>query len=390
MKNDLFLLDPSIVFMNHGSFGACPHEVFDVYQNWQLEMERRPVEFLGRRSSALLETARKKLSEYLGANYKNLVFVTNTTTAINTIARSLKLEAGDEILTTDHEYGACDNAWNFVCSTWGAVYKPVHIPVPYPGDEVVIDLFLKAITPKTRIIYLSHITSTTALIFPIETICRMARERGIITIIDGAHVPGHIPVNLEKLAADFYTGNCHKWLCAPKGSAFLYARPEHHETLHGLVISWGYSTGVTGHTSFDAYTGADTFVRRHQWQGTRDISAFLTVPAAIEFQEKHEWNIVRIRCHDLAIRTMHRFASLTRLPLPGPDNSFGQMVILPVPSCDAEKLKSTLYDTYKIEIPITVFENQIFVRASFQEYNTEKDADILIKALCDIFKFPSA
>jgi isopenicillin-N epimerase len=314
------------------------------------------------------------------------VFITNTTTAINTIARSLPLGPHDEILTTDHEYGACDNAWNFVCGQAGAVYRPVHIPIPYPGDDAFIDLICSAITPRTRILYLSHITSTTALIFPIEAICRIAREKGILTVIDGAHVPGHISLRLDALGADFYAGNCHKWLCAPKGSAFFYARPEHHEVLHGLVISWGYSTGVTGHTSFDAYTGDSVFIRRHQWQGTRDISAFLSVPAAIEFQEKRQWHTIRRQCHDLAVKTMRRIAGFTGMALPGPDESFGQMIIIPVPSCDPEILKSTLYDTYRIEIPITVFRDNIFVRASFQQYNTVEDAEKLIGAIRDIFK----
>ena len=385
MKNDLFLLDPEIVFLNHGSFGACPREVFEVYQEWQRELERRPVEFLGRRSSVLLESARDRLANYLHTSYENIVFVTNTTTAINTIARSLTFQPDDEILTTDHEYGACDNAWEFICNHTGAVYKKVHIPIPYPGDDGFVDLFMGEVTERTKAIFLSHITSFTAFIFPVAEICRRAKEKGILTIIDGAHVPGHIPLHLDNIGADIYTGNCHKWLCAPKGSAFLYCNPGLHSLLHGLVISWGYSTVITGHTSFDAYTGSSVFVRRHQWQGTRDISSFLTVPAAIDFQEKFKWDEVRARCHGMAIDTMHRVNELTGFSAYAGDKSFGQMAIIPMPPCDPERLKNTLYDIYHIEVPVTNFGDQYFVRVSFQGYNTPGDADKLIGALRDIF-----
>ncbi len=385
MKHDLFLLDPEITFLNHGSFGACPREVFETYQKWQLELEKRPVEFLGRRSADLLQQARQKLATYLGTSFENLLFINNTTTGINTIARSLPLREGDEILTTDHEYGACDNAWDFICQTTGATYKRAHIQLPLLPENDLVESFMKHVTPKTKVIYLSHITSTTALILPVEKICRKAKEMGILTVIDGAHVPGHIPLNLDKTGADFYVGNCHKWLCAPKGSAFLYAPSHHHSLLHGLVISWGYSDQIEGHTSFAAYTGATTFVRRHQWQGTRDISAFLTVPAAIDFQEKHQWETVRKECHKLAIYTQNRLNHLTGLSPIAPERSFGQMIAIPLPHCDPEKLKSTLYNKYKIEVPITGFENHHFVRVSFQGYNTQEDAETLIHAINNYF-----
>ncbi|MCP4154551.1 MAG: aminotransferase class V-fold PLP-dependent enzyme [bacterium] len=390
MNNELFLLDPDITFLNHGSFGACPREVFEEYQSWQRKLELRPVEFLGRRSSELLEKARKKLASFLGASFENLLFITNTTTGINTIVRSLNLQPNDEILTTDHEYGACDNAWEFICQSSKAKYKKIHIPLPFTSNEDFITSFTNHITPNTKVIYLSHISSTTALIFPVEEICRIAREKGIITVIDGAHAPGQLPLNLNKIDSDFYVGNCHKWLCAPKGCAFLYARPEHHSLLHGLVISWGYSTKVEGHTSFDAYTGSTLLVRRHQWQGTRDISPFLTVEAAIDFQEKYQWENVRMECHLLAVETEQRINKLTHLPSIAPESAFGQMIAIPVPTHspgdDPEKLKATLYDEYHIEVPITGFDGNHFVRASFQGYNTQEDADALVTAIKEIFR----
>jgi len=377
---ELFLLNPDIVFLNHGSFGACPAEVFAAYQRWQLEIERNPVELLGRRSAALLEASRAALGAYLHASPEDLVYVSNATTGVNTVARSIPLGPGDEILTTDHEYGACDNAWEQVCGRTGARIVRRHIPLPFePG--IFADLLWEGVSPRTRLITLSAITSSTALIFPVAEVCRRARAAGIPTLIDGAHVPGHIPLDLEALGSDFYVGNCHKWLCAPKGAGFLHARPEHHEMLEGLVVSWGYSSEISGHTGFEGYTGSSLFIRRHQWQGTRDISAFLTVPDAIAFQERHGWGEVRRRCHALAAETLARVCAVTGLDPISTDASFGQMVAIPVPSCNPEALKDTLFDRYRIEVPVTSFEDRLFVRAAFQGYNTPGDADALVEAL---------
>src|ERR1035437_6239834 len=261
---DLFLLDPDLIFLNHGSFGACPARVMEKYQQWQMEMERNPVEFLGRRSAELLSHSRAILAHEIGANPEHLRYVPNATSGVNTVARSIALQASDEILTTDHEYGACDNTWNFVCQQTGARYVPVEIPLPFEAEEFTRRIWA-GVTPRTRVIFLSHITSTTGLIFPVAEVCRRAREAGILTLIDGAHAPGHIPLNIDALGADFYTGNCHKWLCAPKGAAFLHVRPQHHHLLDAPVVSWGYGAHITGHTGFDAYTGSTVLERRLQW-----------------------------------------------------------------------------------------------------------------------------
>jgi isopenicillin-N epimerase len=386
LMRDLFLLDSDIIFLNHGSFGACPAPVFDVYQEWQRELERRPVEFLGRRSADLLAESRAKLGAYLNASADDLVYVTNTTSGVNVVARSLDLQVGDEILTTNHEYGACDNVWQWVCQRAGAHYIARDFPLPIANDDEFVEHFWGGVTDKTRVIYISHMTSVTALIFPVEEICRRARGRGILTVIDGAHVPGHLPLDLTALDADFYIGNCHKWLCAPKGTAFLYAKPEHHAKLDGLVISWGYSAGVEGHTGLDAYTGNTLFTRRHQWQGTRDIAAFLTVPSAIDFQAEHNWETVQVRCHDLARETLETMCSLTGLEPISQSSAYGQMVAIPVPHSNAEALKIALYDDYRIEVPITTFAGQNFVRISFQAYNTADDGAVLVDALKDYFK----
>ncbi|MEM5775123.1 MAG: aminotransferase class V-fold PLP-dependent enzyme, partial [Anaerolineaceae bacterium] len=222
---DLFLLDPQIIFLNHGSFGATPHPVFAAYQRWQAELEQQPVEFLGRRFAGLMQTARETLGEYLHTRPDNLVFVHNATQGLNIIARSLELGPQDEVLASDHEYGAMDRTWHFLAKKRGFKYinNPIPLPVTTPDDFV--SAFFAGVTPRTRVIFLSHITSPTALIFPIQAICKRAREAGILTVIDGAHAPGQISLDLESLGADFYAGNLHKWLCAPKGAAFLYASP---------------------------------------------------------------------------------------------------------------------------------------------------------------------
>lgn len=377
---DLFLLDPDVVFLNHGSFGACPREVFEAMHGWQREMERNPVAFLGRRSGELLANARAVLADELGASADDLIFVPNATTGVNIVARSLMLRPGDEILTTDHEYGACDATWQRVCEATGAVVRRVSIPLPFDSACFTARM-MAAVTARTRIIFTSHITSTTALIFPLTELCARARARGVLTLIDGAHAPGHIALQLDALGADFYTGNCHKWLCAPKGSGFLHARAERHETLHATVTSWGYVAGSQGHTGFDAYTGRTVLERRLQWQGTRDIAAWLAVPQAIAFQHRYRWHEVRTRCHRMAVGLLARTAERSGMNPIGQPDAFGQMVTLPVPNQDAEALRRRLYEQHRIEVPVTQHAGQTFVRVSVQGYNTDEDLSALEAAL---------
>ena len=374
-----FLLDPGTIFLNHGSFGACPESVLQAQRGWQLEVERNPVAFLGRRSAGLLLEARTTLAAYLGADPAHLVFVSNATTAVNTIAGSLGLQAGDEVLATDHEYGACEYTWQRACAVAGADYRRVEIPLPFRAAQFVEQVWA-AVTTRTRVLFLSHISSATALIFPVAELCRRARAAGILTVIDGAHVPGHIPLDLDRLGADFYTGNCHKWLCAPRGSAFLHARPEHHPFLAGPVVSWGYAPEMGGRAQ-DPMTGHTLLERRQQWQGTRDLSAFLAVPAAIQFQASHDWDGVRGACHDLAAATLRRICALTGLAPVCEDGDFGQMVVIPMPSMDPERLQRSLFEAHRIEIPVTTHGDRLFIRLSIQGYNTAEDADALVQAI---------
>ena len=373
MSNDLrelFLIDPGVVFLNHGSFGATPRVVFEEYQRWQTELERQPVEFLSRRADELLDSARAKLAAYLNADVDDLTFVSNATSGLNVIARSFPLETGDEILSTDHEYGALDLTWDYLCGKAGAHCVRHHVPLPVTSHSEIVESFWSAVTPRTKIIFLSHISSPTALIFPIKEICARAREAGILTVIDGAHAPGHIHVDLRDIGADIYSGNCHKWLCAPKGSGFLHVRPEHHEWVESLTISWGWRD-------------RSTFVSRNQWQGTRDIAAFLSVPAAIEFQRKHNWDTVRTRCHALASETRRAIADLTGLEPISPDSHdwFAQMVSCPIPVEDVVTAKACLYDDFKIEVPLIEWQDKKLVRVSYQGYNDHKDLEKLMVGL---------
>lgn len=382
MLRDEFLLEPGLIFLNHGSFGACPIPVLQALQQWQRETERNPVALLGRRSADLLRQARSALAAYLGAAADDLVFMPNATTGVNTVARSLALQAGDEVLSTDHEYGACDAAWRFICDKVGAHYRRVEIPLPFE-PEFWVQRLLDATTPRTRLIFASHITSTTALIFPVQDLCSRARERGIATLIDGAHAPGQIDLDLRAVGADFYTGNCHKWLCGPKGTAFLHVRPEQQRHIDATVLSWGYLEGTAGHTGFEAYLGHTGLERRLQWQGTRDLAPFLAVPVALEFLRGHDWPQLRQACHDQAVSLLRRCCTHSGLTRIAPDSSHGQMVPIPVRTSDPEGLRQHLFDRHRIEVPVTGHGPHVFVRASVHAYNAPADLDALEEALQD-------
>ncbi len=368
-----FLLDPSVTFLNHGSFGATPRPVFSVYQRWQRELERQPVEFLGRRFADLMSAARADLAAYLGTRADNLIYTTNVTVSLNIVARSLDLGPGDEVLSSDHEYGALDRTWRFLAKKRGFAYINQPIPVPLTSAGAFLEAFWKGVTPRTRVIFLSHITSPTALLFPVEEVIRRARQAGILTVIDGAHAPGQIPLRLDKLGADFYGGNLHKWLCAPKGAGFLYARPEVQPLLEPLVVSWGWEAEIPG---------PSRFVDHHEWWGTRDISAFLSVPEAIRFQEAHDWPRVRLACHDLVREAVERLCDLTGLPPLADDSRYVQFAAMPLPdSVDLSVLKKRLYDEYRIEVPLIAWNGRKLVRVSVQGYNTRRDVNRLLQAL---------
>ena len=371
---DLFLLRPGAIFLNHGSFGACPRPVFEAYQSWQLELERQPVEFLGRRFTDLMRQARESLAAFVGADADELVYVPNATTGLNIVARSLPLREGDEVLATDHEYGALDRTWRFICRKRGARYVRQPVPLPVESAEQIVQAIWAGVTPRTRVLFVSHITSPTAIIFPAAELVRRAREAGLITVVDGAHAPGQIPLDLYALGADFYSGNCHKWMMSAKGSAFLYARREVQHLVEPLVVSWGWESDKPG---------PSRFVDEQEWQGTRDIAAYLSVPAAIQFMAEHDWPRVQRECHELVRYARERAAELTGLLPVTPDSPdwFAQMAALPIPPCDLDALKRRLDDEFHIEVPTVEWNGKHFLRISIQGYNTQADVDALVDAL---------
>ncbi len=369
-----FMLRPDIAFLNHGSYGACPRPVFETYQAWQQELEAQPVEFLGRRLPDLLAEARQALAGYVGARANDLVFVSNATHGVNIVARSLNLQPGDEVLGTDHEYGATERTWRFVCQKRGARYVSQPLPWPIKDRAEVVEQFWAGVNERTRVIFLSHITSPTALILPVADICRRARAAGILTVIDGAHAPGHIDLDLATLDADFYTGNCHKWLCAPKGAGFLYARPEHQPALEPLVVSWGWESLNPGPSPFLDY---------FQWLGTDDPSAYLSVPAAIEYQRRHNWPQVRAACRRLAAQARTRLQALTGLPelCPDEDQWWQQMVIAALPPCDPVAVGKRLWSDFQVEVPVMDWNGRPLIRVSIQAYNHPDHVDRLLAGL---------
>lgn len=371
-----FLLDPDVVFLNHGSFGAAPRQVYDAYQNWQLRLERQPVLFLGRELDDLLKESRRALGVYLNADVDELVYIPNATHGVNIVAHSLKLKSGDEVLTTDHEYGACDYTWDFICN--GSAAKYIHQPISLPvnSEDEIVSQFWAGVTARTKVIYLSHITSPTALRLPVEEICRRAKQAGILTVVDAAHSPGQIPFDLQTLGADIVFGNCHKWMLNAKGSAFLYVRKDLQNLIDPLIVSWGYNP------TEDKTTG-NRFIDLLQWTGTKDPTAALTVPTAIQFMHEHHWDAVRVECHNLLRNGIEQICELTKKPplYPLDSNFYSQMGIVPLPLSNLALLKSRLYDEYKIEIPVVQWRDKQFLRISVQGYNSQEDIDALTDAL---------
>ena len=379
-----FLIREDVVFLNHGSFGACPRPVFAKYQEWQLELEGQPVEFLGRRLTDLLREPRIALAAELGTTQDNIVGLTNATTGLNIVAQSLDLKPGDQILTTDHEYSALEKTWAYVCRNTGAEIVVVKVPLPLLTEAQFTDTIIAGMTDRTKVLFLSHITSPTALLLPIERAIAEARKRGIWSVIDGAHTPGHIKLDLDALGADFYSGNCHKWMMSPKGSAFLYARPEVQGMLDPLVISHGWTADSKQPGAKGAF-GNSPFIDEIEIQGTRDPAPWLTVTAAIDYRRDNDWTSVQAHCQALAQDTARRLGELTGLaPISAPEFCAPQMVAMPIPECDVDQLKLDLYDKYSIEIPVFKWQDTCICRLSVQGYNSKTQMDLLIEALSDL------
>lgn len=374
-----FLLTPEITYLNFGSFGACPRPVFNNYQEWQLKLESEPCQFIAVDGIGYLKKSREALASFVHCDADDLVYVTNPTYAINIIAKSLKLEEGDEILSTNIEYGAMDRTWNYYCRKNKAKYVRQPIELPIASRDELIEQFWKGYSAKTKAIFISQITSSTALRLPVEEICEMAKQKGLLTIVDGAHVPGHIPLDLSMLKADIYTGACHKWMMAPKGCSFLYVRKEHQHLFDPVIISWGYESAAPSHSQFLDY---------HQMQGTRDFSAFLTVPKSIEFMKDNNWAEVAARCRKIVRDNYEKFCSLvgSKPICPVSDEFLGQMCSIPIKAEQPEKLQRRLFEHNKIEVPVMRQENNVFLRFSINAFNSQEDLDKLYNALQELLK----
>lgn len=376
-----FLLDPSWIFLNHGSYGACPRPVFERYQAWQLELERQPVEFLGRRLGGLLGEAREALAGYLGADADEIAYHSNVTTALNVVARSLPLAEGDEILTADHEYGALERTWRFIGERRGLRSVVQRLPAHFSDPEEVVEAVWAGVTPRTRVLFLSHITSFSAVTLPIAPLIARARAAGIWTVIDGAHAVGQIPVDLHALGVDFYGGNCHKWLCSPKGAGFLYVRRDVQHLIEPLVVSWGWQARDPG---------PSRYIDEQTRQATRDPASYLSVPATIAYEAERDWPRVRAECHALVQSAREGIAEITGIP-PLTDDSpdwYTQMATLPLPPCDPAVLARRLRDEFHIEIPISTWQDRHFIRISVQGYNTRADVNALLHALARVIRDP--
>ena len=371
-----FLLDSNITFLNHGSFGACPKVVFNNYQYWQRELEIQPVKFFTKVLYEKLEYSRKKLSNFIGCDHDELIFFQNPTTAVSNIIANLDLQSGDEVLMSSHEYGALVRSW----SEWG-IKKNIKIvqqevELPLTTENKFIENIWRGITPKTKVIFLSHITSATGLIFPVEKIISLAKEKGIMTIIDGAHVPAHIPLNIHKINCDFYTGALHKWLCGPKGASFLYVKKKHQHWVKPLIYSWGKEGDDPGPSEF---------LQDFQWQGTRDMAAFLSIPSAIEFYYSYLEKNLKLCRENIKYAFKNLGLTLKTEPISNGGDWIGQMVSHPLPESAPLDLKEILYHHYKIEIPIFKWGDRMFIRVSMQIYNEKKEVDLLLSALSSIF-----
>ena len=385
----LWPLDPAIAFLNHGSYGACPAEVLRHQAALRAELEAEPVRFLGRELDGRLDAARAALAAFVGADPDDLAFVTNATGGVNAVLRSLDFAAGDELLTTDHAYGACKNTLDYVARRTGArvVIATVPFPVTSP-DEVVATVLAKA-TPKTRLALLDHITSPTALVLPIEKMVQALAARGIDTLVDGAHGPGMVPLDLSRLGAAYYSGNCHKWLCAPKGTAFLWVRRDRQAAVHPLTISHGATGERPGRTRFRL---------EFDWTGTSDPTGWLTVPKAIEYVGgllPGGWPAVMARNRALALEARGLLCAVAGTAPACPDEMIGSIASVRLPESplknptwrQADPLQPRLFEGWGIEVPIMRWPGppHRVIRVSAQLYNHRAQyarlADALAKEL---------
>ena len=382
---ELWPLERGVIFLNHGSFGACPAEVLRQQAALRDEMEAEPVRFLSRELDDRLAGARQALAAFVGADADDLAFVANATGGVNAVLRSLRFSPGDELLTTDHAYNACRNALDFAASRAGARVLVAMIPFPLAAPEEVVEAVLAHVTPRTRLALLDHITSPTGLVLPIERLVAALAGRGVEVLVDGAHAPGMVPLDLGVLGAAYYSGNCHKWLCAPKGSAFLWVRRDRQPDIRPLTISHGASATRPGRSRFRL---------EFDWTGTDDPTAWLTVPRAIEYLGSllpGGWPELMARNRALALEARRLLCAAVGSAPPCPEEMVGALasIILPDgPTTEIgwrrpDPLQRRLYDGWGIEVPVMSWPAapRRLMRISAQLYNGPADFERLAGAL---------
>ena len=381
----LWPLDPDVMFLNHGSFGACPREVLRHQAALRDRMEANPVRFLSRELDDLLDAARAAMAAFVGADPDDLGFVPNATTGVNAVLRSLAFDAGDELLTTDHTYNACRNTLDFVAGRAGAHVVVARVPFPLVSPDEVVEAVLAKVTPRTRLALLDHVTSPTGIVLPLARLIAALSARGIETLVDGAHAPGMLPLDLGTLGATYYSGNCHKWMCAPKGSAFLWVRRDRHAQVHPVTISHGANAVRPGRSRFRL---------EFDWVGTCDPTAWMTVPKAIEVVGSlmsGGWPAVMARNRALALDARRLLCAAAGTPPPSPDEMIGSLASVTLPDGVTTEImwrrpdpvQTRLYDNWKIEVPVMSWPAppRRLIRISAQLYNTHSHYERLAEAL---------
>ena len=366
-------IDRAITYLNHGSFGPPPTAVAKARDDWSAQLAANPMDFFVRRLGEILTSARTSLAGFVGTSADNLLLVDNATSGMNIVAESFPLAAGDEVLTTDHDYGAVLRIWQRACDKAGAKLVVRSVPVPVSSEEELIEAVLEGVTDRTRLLVFSHITSPTAIIFPAVALTRAARERGLAVCIDGPHAIAQIAVDLDVLDCDYYTASCHKWLSAPFGSGFLYVHPRRQSQMRPSVVSWGRS--LIG----DEPSWRDEF----NWQGTRDPAAHLATAAAIDFLTRVGLEAFRARTHYLARLASAWIGGLTGLAPLVPDTTgwYGSMIALPLPAGEAEPLQAALWDRHQIEVPVVAWQGRRLIRVSCHLYTQAAEIERLASAL---------
>jgi isopenicillin-N epimerase len=376
----LWLLESDTTFLNHGSYGACPLPVLEMQQKLRQQLERQPLRFFNHEWEPLIDAARAQLAEFVGADPAELVFVPNATTGVNAVLRSLQFQPGDELLTTDHAYNACRNALNFVAERSGAKVVVAKIPFPITSAEEAIAAITSQFSARTRLLLLDHVTSQTGLILPISDIIRQCRAAGIEVLVDGAHAPGMVPLDLQTLGATYYTGNCHKWMCAPKGSAFLYVQQDKQPQIRPLTISHGANSPRRDRSRFHL---------EFDWMGSDDPTAYLSVPAAIQFMGSllpGGWPALMAHNHQMAIAGRQILCEALDIALPSPEKMIGSLAVVPLPDGSDTQLQTALMQQFGIEVPVIPWPAapHRVIRISAQIYNALNQYRYLAAALTSL------